>query len=442
MDNSLKIAVSNTWKFVVTILGKVTFVVTPANTWKFVLTQAEITPPVLVSAILTDNFTLALTFDKALNEASVPDFVDFVYAQSVTGVDVTGAVVTLTFTSEILYSDTDQIAYVPGSNPLQDLAGNEVIAFSSNVDNSIFPNGSCSDLLLSAATADGFRADWINGSTDETGIVIEYSEDQVTWIPETLAAGTEFKIFTGLDSSQIYYVKVRAIKDTFYSGYTATESITTEGGYPAILEDGNTVGWYLSDDLTTITKDGSDFVSRWNDKLGSGHDLIQATGTNQPKWVDVDGILFDGVDNYLRAVNFTWNQPCEIFIVMKQLTWTLNDIFFDGGALDRGEIYQFNIANKISEYCGGTVKTFVWTLNNYGVLRILFNGAGGHMQIGTGTLQTFTGASNMAGFILGARFNASAFANIQVKEIILRKIADISGDETAIYNYLATKYGI
>src|SRR3990167_567062 len=235
MDNSLKIAVSNTWKFVVTILGKVTFVVTPADTWKFVLTQAEITPPVLVSAILTDNFTLALTFDKALNEASVPDYVDFVYAQDVTGITISGAVVTLTFTSEILYSDTDQIAYIPGTNKLKDIAGNEVVAFSSNVDNSIFPNGSCTDLLLSAATADGFRADWVNNSTDETGIVIEYSEDQITWIPETLAAGTEFKEFTGLDASTLYYVKVRVIKTVYYSGYTTTESITTEGGTPAVL---------------------------------------------------------------------------------------------------------------------------------------------------------------------------------------------------------------
>ena len=30
-------------------------------------------------------------------------------------------------------------------------------------------------------------------------------------------------------------------------------------------------------------EDEIDFVSRWNDKLGSGHDLIQATATNQPK---------------------------------------------------------------------------------------------------------------------------------------------------------------
>ena len=39
---------------------------------------AIVSPPVLVSAILSDNFTLVLTFDKDLNESIVPDYIDFV----------------------------------------------------------------------------------------------------------------------------------------------------------------------------------------------------------------------------------------------------------------------------------------------------------------------------------------------------------------------------
>ena len=48
----------------------------------------------------------------------------------------------------------------------------------------------------------------------------------------------------------------------------------------------------------------------------------------------------------------------------------------------------------------------------------------------------------MGGFVLGSYYGLNSyFANFQVKEIILRNVADTSGDETAIYNYLATKYG-
>jgi len=40
-----------------------------------------------------------------------------------------------------------------------------------------------------------------------------------------------------------------------------------------VLQDGNTVGWYIASDLSTITKDGSNKVSVWADKLASGHNL-------------------------------------------------------------------------------------------------------------------------------------------------------------------------
>ena len=42
------------------------------------------------------------------------------------------------------------------------------------------------------------------------------------------------------------------------------------GGVPSVITDGNTVGWWIADDLTTITKNGSNVVSQWRDKLGGG----------------------------------------------------------------------------------------------------------------------------------------------------------------------------
>jgi len=35
-----------------------------------------------------------------------------------------------------------------------------------------------------------------------------------------------------------------------------------------------------------ITKDGSNYVSRWADQSGNGNDAVQATGSAQPMWVD------------------------------------------------------------------------------------------------------------------------------------------------------------
>lgn len=42
--------------------------------------------------------------------------------------------------------------------------------------------------------------------------------------------------------------------------------------------------WLDANDLSTITKDGSNLVSQWNDKSGVGNNAVQATGAKQPTW--------------------------------------------------------------------------------------------------------------------------------------------------------------
>ena len=49
----------------------------------------------------------------------------------------------------------------------------------------------------------------------------------------------------------------------------------------------------------------------------------------------------------------------------------------------------------------------------------------------------------MGGFTLGAIGGAATdFSNIEVKEVIIRNVADTTQDEGTIYNYLADKYSI
>ncbi|HLD89528.1 MAG TPA: hypothetical protein VI911_00655 [Patescibacteria group bacterium] len=212
-------------------------------------------------------------------------------------------------------------------------------------------------------------------------------------------------------------------------------------GYPAILDDGNTVAFYDSQLLSTITKDGSNFVSRWNDRLGSGHDLIQATGTKQPLW-SATGILFDGIDNFMKTATFTINQPTFIYAVLKQITWTIADRIWDGNSADYGTLYQNLTTPGMKVYAGAGSAQKNLTLDTFGIIRVLLNGASSKFQINSDAAATGNfGIRNMAGFTLGANGSGTNYSNIEVKEIIMRRIADASGDETAIYNYLATKYG-
>ena len=217
----------------------------------------------------------------------------------------------------------------------------------------------------------------------------------------------------------------------------------TVPSFPSVLDDGNTVAWY--DYLKLVTKDGSDFVSVWGDQSGLSHDLLQAVGTNQPKWFSINGILFDGIDNFLKTAAFALIQPEMIYIVFKQLTWTNDDRIFDGNAVNSGLMRQTGASPGLGLFAGSVGPSNVnLILDTYGIARVLFNGVSSKFIINETTpIIGDAGSSDMGGFTLGARGDGTAtYGNIQVKEVIIRKVADAAQDEADIYSYLSTKYGI
>jgi hypothetical protein len=210
-------------------------------------------------------------------------------------------------------------------------------------------------------------------------------------------------------------------------------------GFPSVLLDGNS---RIYDYLKQVTKDGSDFVSQWNDWLGSGDNLTEGVGSNQPKWFADNGILFDGLNDCLQGI-FTYNQPEHIYLVFKQVTWTSGDRMMDGATNDSGSITQVSSSPNIRALAGSpSANNSDLALDTFGIMRCFFNGASSKLQIDSNTAITGNfGASNMGGFTLGNRADGLLAGNIQVKEAILRKIADTASDDTAIFNYLKAKYG-
>ena len=86
--------------------------------------------PELSSAVV-DSSSLTLTYREALDPVSRPASGDFTVevdgsGRSVTGVSVSGSVVTLTLNPAVEHGDTGiRVSYSPGTNPLQDAVGNE-----------------------------------------------------------------------------------------------------------------------------------------------------------------------------------------------------------------------------------------------------------------------------------------------------------------------------
>lgn len=84
---------------------------------------------------------LVLDYDEDLDEGSVPSTSDFTLRinstpVTISGVVVTGDKVTLTFSPDVANGDNVELDYASGSNPIQDLVGNDALNFTAlNINN-------------------------------------------------------------------------------------------------------------------------------------------------------------------------------------------------------------------------------------------------------------------------------------------------------------------
>jgi hypothetical protein len=214
---------------------------------------------------------------------------------------------------------------------------------------------------------------------------------------------------------------------------------------PVVISDGNTIGWYKSDEPSTITKDGSNKVSAWNDFLGSGRNLTNTTTVDfGPTW-SAAGIEFDGLYNYLNAT-FTLVQPVFMYAVMKVFTGNGDYAALWNGVGGPSKCSAYPLTGNLVIDAEGGLTGPALTLDAFIIVRALYNGAGGSKVLVNATSQTGSvGAAGMGGLVLGSSVGVGyggSHSHVQYKEVVLRKISDSGTDETAIYNYLKAKYGL
>lgn len=236
------------------------------------------------------------------------------------------------------------------------------------------------------------------------------------------------------------YIVNSAGQYAIYNGmriwYESTSNLITD--VSLLLADGNTIARYYFD--ASVTKiDAS--VSLWADMYGSGNDLSQTTGANQPAWSS-SGVLFDGVDDLLLKYPAVAEkaQPIFVYMVAKEITHTEYDTLFylnddpimglredtaDPGVLTmRGGGLQINPVSSSD--------------NVWGIYRLLWNGVNSKFIYNNNT--PYTGdASTSPLTIIQIGGSGTSSPNIEVKEMIIRNENNAT-NETIIYNYLTTKY--
>ena len=163
--------------------------------------QAQSTPT--LDAATVDGLSLVLTYDEDLDENSVPD--QSAYSVTVgsnsaaqpSGVDISGKTVTLTLATAASAGDTVTLTYtVPGSNPVQDLAGNDAGALTDQSVTNNTPDTTLSALVIEDANGNAVMLDpaFASSTTSYTASV-DHVVDVITVSPTAADSGATVGYF-------------------------------------------------------------------------------------------------------------------------------------------------------------------------------------------------------------------------------------------------------
>ena len=217
------------------------------------------------------------------------------------------------------------------------------------------------------------------------------------------------------------------------------------------LDISNIQFWFDASDSSTITKDGSDRISQWDDKSGNGFDLLQATAGNQPLLEaagqnGLDVVDFAG-DRFMQTVSFTAiSQPNTI---VGTCLFPVNDsenrkIFSGIVGTSRHQFFKETVADDWNMFAGTTLQgTKTGVANTWKEFFTLWKTTSSILEIdGASVASGDVGSQTLTGLTVAAQHDGSEqFGDNKVGEIIGYD-KEVSGTEkTDLMAYL-TRWGV
>lgn len=214
------------------------------------------------------------------------------------------------------------------------------------------------------------------------------------------------------------------------------------------LDISNIIGWWDASDISTITKDGGDLVSQWDDKSGNNNDLVQVTGGDQPLWVEngqnsLDTIDFTG-NSHMKVDYADLTQPVSIFTTLDVADVAGQQSIIDG-FLGAGASFGFIKSSDNTNMSiiaptnlkwskTGMTDAFVQFSLIYNTTSSITRADGSEEATGT------VGTNAQTGLTIGEHRNGGSESEPEIGEIVVYNKA-VSGAELAsIENYLTTKW--
>lgn len=211
--------------------------------------------------------------------------------------------------------------------------------------------------------------------------------------------------------------------------------------YPSILTDTTKIfGFYDVFDESHRTVDESDRLSELADINDTGHDLLQADTAKMPV-LEVDGLLFDGLNDFIKTIETPLAQPIFVFMLVKQISWTEQVYIYDGFAGTSTAILQRVASPNVRLYSGAILNANGPQIGSWGIIRALFNSTSSKLQINDDAATIGDGGTIAGNGITIGSIGAgtSGFSNIKLGCAVVAKSLLSAQEETDIYDYLTSK---
>ena len=294
---------------------------------------------------------------------------------------------------------------------------------------------------------------WWNGPDESTGYIICVKVATSNWSTPVGNIGTvKFWRSGSLTDASFIDLVNNTFGQTFSTVLNSLNYLNTGGHWtsypPVILYDTNTIAWYDSTVVSSITKDAYDYVSIWADKLGSGHNLLQTNGSYQPIYNSNSGINLDA-NNKLMSASFTYDQPQCIYSVVKVVTYSQYKVIFGkvNAVSSIGPLLETDAPNSVciktyEDAGGGThiSSGIPITYGQYYIIRTTFDTTSTLTVDNGSAVSVVSDNIGFGGLDLGRSNGRSVIC--AVKEIICRKISDTTTNSDIIYAYLKAKYSL
>lgn len=352
------------------------------------------------------------------------------------------------------YTPNNNYVYLPAvasntvTSPNKTITGSKTITF----DIALNDYTPAADVTLFSKTSgnDGFSIKWL--TTDKVRIVIgdgasltnvdvvaasgfiDGTEHTVT-IAWADGVGATFS-YDGVQSGS----QVAAAKTLTNAAVVMTIGSTTSIGKIYAFVIGGVYTMHPDDSAETGTN-GATFVSTVTGETWT----LNNSGAVPAQIVGSPSLLFNGTAHYMVTSAITLNWPVTAYIVGYPITWTNLDTIIDGiGGTDTMTLQEQAVSSQL--VVGGSTAGFTaanFTVGAFGVYTAVWNGASslGNLNGGSDVTGTATTATQPGGINLGSRSFPDRYANIKIKELVVRNVADSAGKRAQIQTLLKEIYG-